>query len=557
MSVPSPSPNSTPVQSRDEISGHGAFCPVGGMVDGGSSNFSREQQTLRNQRLKTAAIILCGGSFAFLVRNFALGLYSPPLMQKLGFGHAALVIALAGAAMFLQRCFVACRFRLLSLEFIVFGLPTLMFVWMQHCRVCGCSPDLLDQMAAAYPAETAVPWIILINIYAWFVPNSLRRAVVVIGAMGVIPLAGAILVSIEQPLVRERMFGGGGFSALLLWLVISGVTAIYGSFRIGRLRREAYDAKQLGSYFLKKKLGAGGMGEVHLAEHQLLKRPCAIKLIRAEKADDATAIARFESEVQATAGLTHANTVEIYDFGYTQDGTFYYAMEFLPGMDLQALVDKTGPMPAARVVHFLKQVSSALGEAHRAGLIHRDIKPGNIFATERGGVLDVAKLLDFGLVKALDTPDSSPEITIEGAVIGSPMYAPPERVLGESEPDARGDIYSLGATAYFLLTGRPVFQGDKVLKVLFAHANESPLPLSELRPDIPADVEAIIMQCLDKNPDERFQTAEELEAALQTTTCSSAWTQQQARESWHIADSESGGAGKSTNAAEIETQVLA
>ena len=299
------------------------------------------------------------------------------------------------------------------------------------------------------------------------------------------------------------------------------------------------------------------MGEVHLAEHQLLKRPCAIKLIRPEKADDATAIARFETEVQATAGLTHANTVEIYDFGYTQDGTFYYAMEFLPGMDLQVLVDKTGPMPAARVVHFLQQVSSALGEAHRAGLIHRDIKPGNIFATERGGVLDVAKLLDFGLVKSLDTPDSSPEITIEGAVIGSPMYAPPERVLGESEPDARGDIYSLGATAYFLLTGRPVFRGDKVLKVLFAHANESPLPPSELRPDVPTDVEAVIMQCLAKNPDQRFQTAEELEAALQATTCSTEWTQQHAHESWNVATSGVAVGSSTANAAEVETQVLA
>ena len=435
MKTPSTSLPGSTAQSTSETTGHRAFCPVDGMVNGGASNFSCEQQALRNQRLRTAAIILCGGSFAFLVRNLSLGLYTPPSMHALGIGHAALVTVLAGTAVFLKRCFVACRFRLLSLEFIIFGLPTLMFVWMQHCRTCGCSPELLEQLAWAYPAETAIPWIILINLYAWFVPNSLRRAVTVIGGMGMIPLAGAVLVSIEQPVVRERMFGGGGFSALLLWLVISGVTAIYGSFRIGRLRREAYDAKQLGAYSLKKKLGAGGMGEVHLAEHQLLKRPCAIKLIRPEKADDTTAIARFESEVQATARLTHINTVEIYDFGYTQDGTFYYAMEYLPGMDLQALVDTTGPMPAARVVHLMKQVSSALGEAHRSGLIHRDIKPGNIFATERGGVLDVAKLLDFGLVKSLDNPESSPEITIEGAVIGSPMYAPPERILGESEPD--------------------------------------------------------------------------------------------------------------------------
>lgn len=542
--------------STDDLASHRAFCPVGGLVDGGSSNFSREQQALRNQRLRTAALILCGGSLAFLFRNLVLGTYSPPGMQALGIGHATLVAVLAATALFLKRCFVACQFRLLTLEFIIFGLPTLLFVWMQHCRTCGCSPDVLEHMAAAYPAETAIPWIILINLYAWFVPNSLRRAVTVIGGMAVIPLAGAILVSIEQPIVRERMFGGGGFSALLLWLTMSGVTAIYGSFRIGRLRREAYDAKQLGAYSLKKKLGAGGMGEVHLAEHQLLKRPCAIKLIRAEKADDATAIARFESEVQATAGLTHLNTVEIYDFGYTQDGTFYYAMEFLPGKDLQALVDATGPMPAARVVHLLKQVASALSEAHRAGLIHRDIKPGNIFATERGGVLDVAKLLDFGLVKSLESPDSSPEITVEGAVIGSPMYAPPERVLGEADPDARGDIYSLGATAYFLLSGRPVFQGDKVLKVLFAHANESPIALSELRPDIPADVEAVIMQCLAKNPDARYQTAEELEAALSETACSGQWSQQQARSCWSIS-SQPDLPGHLSTAAEVETQVLA
>lgn len=500
-------------------------------------------------------MILCGGSCAFLVRNLALGLYSPPAMNALGIGHAAIVVVLGLTALFLKRCFVACRLRLLSLELLIFGLPTLFFVWMQHCRTCGCNAEVLDQMAAAYPAETAVPWIILINLYAWFVPNSLRRAVMVISGMAVIPLAGAVLVSMEQPVVRDRMFGGGGFSALLLWLAISGVTAIYGSFRIGRLRREAYDAKQLGAYSLKKKLGAGGMGEVHLAEHQLLKRPCAIKLIRTEKADDATAIARFESEVQATAGLTHLNTVEIYDFGYTRDGTFYYAMEFLPGQDLQALVDATGPMPPARVVHLLKQVASALSEAHRSGLIHRDIKPGNIFATERGGVLDVAKLLDFGLVKSLETPDSSPEITVEGAVIGSPMYAPPERVLGEAEPDARGDIYSLGATAYFLLTGRPVFQGDKVLKVLFAHANESPVPLSELRPDIPADLEAVIMQCLAKNPDARYQTAEELEEALSRTESSGRWTQQQARACWNVS-SVSDEISRTSTAAEVETQVL-
>ena len=233
--APSPSPAPEPPERGG---GHGAFCPVDGLLDDASASFSKEQQCLRNQRLKMAAMILCGGSLAFLVRNLALGLYTPSMMQPLGIGHGALVVILGAVAVLLHRCLISCRFRLLGLELIIFGLPTLLFVWMQHCRVCGCSADMLGQVAWAYPAETAVPWIILINLYAWFVPNSLRRAVSVIAGMALLPLAGAVLVALEQPVVRERMFGGGGFSSLLLWLAISGITAIYGSNRIGRLRRE-------------------------------------------------------------------------------------------------------------------------------------------------------------------------------------------------------------------------------------------------------------------------------------------------------------------------------
>lgn len=512
---------------------HAVFCPQAGKVGDSSDQFLAAQHELANFRLRTAALILFAGSTAFLIRNLVLGLYDTPMLQKLGWAHGGVVVVLAAVAGLLSKVHVGCRIRLLTVELLVFGLPTLLFVAMQHCRICDCHPEMRSQMVGAYPAETAVPWIILINLYALFVPNTPKRAGAVVVGMALIPLVGSGLASLEEPLLRERMFGGGGFSALLLWLAIASVTAIYGSQRIRKLRREAFDAKRLGSYTLKEKLGAGGMGEVHLAEHQLLKRPCAIKLIRPDKANEATAIARFETEVQATAGLTHPNTIEIYDYGYTDDGTFYYVMEYLPGRTLQQFVEQCGPMPAGRVIHLLWQVCSALSEAHQAGLIHRDIKPGNIFATERGGILDVAKLLDFGLVKTTSDDDSSPELTIEGAVIGSPLYAPPERILGDAEPDVRGDVYSLGATAYYLLTGRPVFGGEKALKILFAHANETPRPLRDLKPDVPSDLEDVVMRCLSKNPDDRFQSAQELAAALKTCDDAEHWDQQAARTAWN------------------------
>lgn len=531
------------------------FCPRMGKTGSSSDSFLAAQHELANSRLRTAAMILCGGSAAFLVRNLLLGLYAAPMMQKVAWAHGTLVLVLGAVAALLTRIRIGCRVRLLTVELLVFGLPTLLFVGLQHARICDCNPNKLSEIVWAYPAETAIPWIILINLYAMFVPNTPKRAAAIVAGMAMIPLAGAALASVQEPLLRERMFGGGGASALLLWLAIATTTALYAAHRIGKLRREAFDAKRLGSYSLKKKLGEGGMGEVHLAEHQLLKRPCAVKLIRPDKADQAGAIARFEAEVQATAGLTHPNTIEIYDYGFSDDGTFYYVMEFLPGRTLQEIVELTGPMPPARVIHLLRQVCSALAEAHQAGLIHRDIKPGNIFATERGGILDVAKLLDFGLVKSTVADQSSPELTIEGAVIGSPLYAPPERVLGEVEPDVRGDIYSLGATAYYLLTGRPVFGGEKALKILFAHANETPRPLSELQPDVPSDLEEVVLRCLSKSPNDRFQSADELATALEGCSDAGRWDQTTARDAWQSCARDAA-TDEPVESFDLETQLL-
>jgi serine/threonine-protein kinase len=273
------------------------------------------------------------------------------------------------------------------------------------------------------------------------------------------------------------------------------------------------------------------MGEVYLAEHVLLKRPCAIKLIRPGRAADPGVLARFEREVRATAKLSHWNTVEIYDYGHAEDGTFYYVMEYLPGLTLEELCRRHGPLPPERVVYLLRQVCGALAEAHAAGLIHRDVKPGNILAAQRGGQQDVVKLVDFGLVKPRGAREDI-AITQQGSLAGSPLYMSPEQALGKGTPDARSDIYSLGSVAYFLLTGHPPFEGDEPMEVLVAHARDAVRPLRELYPEVPADLEHVVLRCLEKEPEARFQSAGELEQALAECRCAGAWTAHDAAQWW-------------------------
>jgi serine/threonine-protein kinase len=263
----------------------------------------------------------------------------------------------------------------------------------------------------------------------------------------------------------------------------------------------------------------------------MLKRPCAIKLIRPAHVHDAKALARFEREVRAIARLTHWNTVEIFDYGRTEEGTFYYAMEYLPGLSLQEVVERQGKMQPERAVHLLRQVCGALGEAHAARIVHRDIKPSNIIASQRGGVYDLAKLVDFGLATMAE---EAPEIklTQEGAIAGSPLYMAPERFLEDDEPDARADIYSLGAVGYYLLAGQPPFRGDTPVKVMIAHAREPVVPLRQLDPSLPEDLEQVILRCLAKAPEDRYQTVGELERALAQCECADGWTQEMAAHWW-------------------------
>jgi eukaryotic-like serine/threonine-protein kinase len=306
---------------------------------------------------------------------------------------------------------------------------------------------------------------------------------------------------------------------------------VFGSHKIRELHQKAHEAERVGQYRLKRVLGIGGMGTVYLAEHVLLRRPCAIKLISPHQAGDPRALRRFEREVQAAATLTHWNTVEVYDYGHTEDGRFYYVMEYLPGMDLQDMVERHGPLPPERAVHLLRQLCEALREAHGIGLIHRDVKPSNIIACERGGVYDVAKLLDFGLVKAFAGRDAA-KLTGDGGFSGSPAFMSPEQALGREQLDARSDIYNVGAVAYFLLTGKLPFDRQSALEMLHAHAYEPLDPRPEFQETVPADLQAVIRRCLEKDPDRRYQDAATLERALAAFQGAGEWTRDRAEEWW-------------------------
>lgn len=417
------------------------------------------------------------------------------------------------------------------LELMIYGVPALFLTWVQYGSVAGKTSAELIDIARAFPAQTVIPWLILIQLYGIFIPNRLKRAIVVIAIAAIIPILSTVAIGFQHSEIAQVLYRGG-LSAMVLWMTLGAVAAIYGSNRLGHLRRENFAAKQIGAYNLNQKIGSGGMGDVYLAEHHLLKRPCAIKLIQTDLQSEGKAISRFESEVQATAQLTHPNTIAIYDYGHTEEGIFYYAMEYLPGLTLQEMVDSYGALPPDRLVHLLVQVCGALREAHSFGMIHRDIKPGNIIAAERGGLQDVAKLLDFGLVKSIHSnKQDNAENSIDGAIVGSPHYAAPEVTMGE-QPDERTDIYSLGATAFFLLTGQPLFPGNKAIQVLFAHVNDTPPSPRTLNADIPADLEAVILKAIEKKPEDRYGSVVEFAEALDNVACRLCWTQQKASTWW-------------------------
>ena len=298
---------------------------------------------------------------------------------------------------------------------------------------------------------------------------------------------------------------------------------------------------RVGSYNLIERIGAGGMGEVWLARHQLLARPAAVKIVHEAALGVAespsAARQRFAREAHVTAELQSPHTVQLYDFGITDGGSFYYVMERLRGIDLQRMVERHGPLPAERVVFLLKQACLSLSEAHSLGLVHRDIKPGNLFVCTLGRQFDFLKVLDFGVVSRRGRGAPAP-ITAAGLVLGTPAYLAPE-LMTQGAFDGRVDIYSLGCVAYWLLTGRPPFEGADAMSVLMQHSNATPLAPSELsEKPVPQDLDALVVECLSKDPADRPLDAERLAGRLDKLSVAGWWTQQKARAWWALHEPE-------------------
>jgi len=382
---------------------------------------------------------------------------------------------------------------------------------------------------------------------AILVPSSARLTLLIGAVVGAPLLLGTYFHYLDLDVAAWQAMGGewaeGGAGGVALaktletaaWWGCTVAVCTASSRVIYGLRREIDEARQLGQYTLDEKLGEGAMGVVYRAHHAMLRRPCAVKLLLPDKVGEMH-LARFEREVQQTARLTHPHTVTIFDYGRTPEGIFYYAMELLEGASLDRIIEGDGPQPPERVAYILDQVAAALAEAHGIGLIHRDIKPANIILTEQGGEPDVAKVVDFGLVKDVRSEGDGggdPDLSQAGAVAGTPLYMSPETILAYHQVDARSDLYALGAVSYYLLTGEPVFKGRTAAEVCTQHVQEQPVPPSKrCDQEVPPDLESLIMACLEKDPAHRPQSANHLRARLWAGGTAARWNTDRARRWW-------------------------
>jgi serine/threonine-protein kinase len=429
---------------------------------------------------------------------------------------------------------LAARSRRLSLAAIqaLDAVGTLLISAAFSLRVFGYATSLIAKNGDVSPALNVgllvCGYVLLSRAIA--MPSTPARTLA-IGAGAMTPLLASDLLALGT---AANLSSEGAVVAMdvATWAVAAVAMSAATSYVIFGLRAEVSKIRQLGQYTLEQKIGEGGMGAVYRARHAFLRRPTAIKLLPPEKAGEET-IRRFEREVQLTASLTHPNTVAIFDYGRTSGGVFYFAMEYLDGINLDQLVRLDGPQPPGRVVHILEQVSGALAEAHGIGLVHRDVKPANIILCERGGQPDVAKVVDFGLVKRIDVPEGDPTagLTAVDTIVGTPLYMAPEAVSGDAL-DARSDLYALGAVAYFLLTGTPVFTGKTVLEVFSKLLSTPPeRPSARLGRPIPPRLEDLVLQCLAKSPEDRPRSAQALRDEL-AGLCTDTWSMADAARWW-------------------------
>jgi serine/threonine-protein kinase len=373
-----------------------------------------------------------------------------------------------------------------------------------------------------------------ITFFVLVVPATPGKAA--LGAVGA-ALMGPLALLFYSAVERVPLPVHGWMLSIFLPDLLAAAASLLLSRYVYGMGRALSSARRMGYYELTERLGRGGMGEVWRAKHRMLARPAAIKLISPEAIGPAgvdlssTLIRKFEKEAQTTATLRSQHTVQLYDFGVTEDGALYYVMEYLEGLDLQTLIDTYGPVPPERAVHFMLQILESLDEAHKAGLVHRDIKPANIFASKYGVHHDFIKVLDFGLARRTESSENGS--TIFPMVAGTPAFMAPESALNANGADARADLYAVGAVGYWMLTGKLVFEGLTGYSTLLEHLRTTPVPPSRrTETPIPEELEQIIMSCLEKDPYKRPQTAAELAASLKDVILAAPWTPQRAENWW-------------------------
>jgi hypothetical protein len=414
--------------------------------------------------------------------------------------------------------------------------PGLVAAVSEYCQTrggfAGVDPGLLRlvlEKAGMLTALLAATQILALR--SALVPSSLRHSLAMVTVVG-LPLTVSSGVGWPAMLPAEFTLVPREHAFLFIfgtvwWLFTSAVCAVIARI-VHRLEVEVEAARRLGQYELGEKLGEGGMGIVYRARHALMKRPVAIKLLPPEQAGQ-DAVARFEREVQLSSQLSHPNTVVIHDYGRTPEGIFYYAMELIEGATLEQVIAATGPMPSGRVVHVLRGVAGSLAEAHERGLVHRDIKPANILLGPRGGEPDVVKVLDFGLVRSVR---KAAELTNAGVLMGTPLYMSPEAIKSPERVDGRGDLYALGAVAYFLLSGRHVFEAETAIEICAKHLHDAPAPLGGRVPDLDVELERLVLACLAKELAARPGTARELLERLELCPSRADWTRARAQAWW-------------------------
>ena len=508
------------------------------IAEAGESIAGRDTRLLLQARLKLAT----GALFVLLASLFGRDLLiggGASRNDVSGF----LLLLLAAALVALYRGKNLSLGQLRMVELVVFGVPAFRIASDNYFQILRMARLADAAMVLAEMQSTTMLFFALITFYGMFVPNSVRRASVIIGTYGVVFIALLPIMSFHDPQAWQFIWQVVDFeqrSGMVLMILFGVGISVTASSIIQTLRAEVIEAKQMGQYRLVELIGKGGMGEVWRAEHALLARPAAVKLIRPEVLDPddpvraESMIRRFEREAQNTANLRSVHTVELYDFGITESGTLYYVMELLDGVDLETLVNQEGPLSAARARFLLMQVCDSLAEAHEKGLVHRDVKPANVLACRLGGAYDFAKVLDFGLAKQREPDAGSHEakLTREGMVIGTPAYMPPETAT-KGISDARSDIYALGCVMYWMLTGELVFEGSLAMSMVVRHVRDTPDPPSKHSElDVPAAFDEIVLACLAKSPDERPQSAVEIKRMLAELELEESWTEVDARKWW-------------------------